>query len=121
MQSRSLPRFAASLLLLWVWSSPRPALAADPQPVEGRKLFLKNCAPCHGPDGRARNPAARKLGVKDLTVNTLPEDKIRTQIREGVQSVGNAGKMPAFKDAFSDEQLAALVAEVMQFRKKPRP
>jgi mono/diheme cytochrome c family protein len=115
------------LLLLPVLSlCPLPANPAAPQDpaapapggaIEGRKLFIKNCAPCHGPDGTARTPAARKLGVKDLTVNRLTDDKIRHQIREGVQAGSGSGKMPGFKDAFTEADLTALVAEVKRLRR----
>ena len=46
-------------------------------------MFIKNCAPCHGPDGRARTPAARKLAVKDLTLSQLPEREIPDVLRKG--------------------------------------
>lgn len=98
-------------------AAPVPAPATGSGPIDGRRLFLKNCAPCHGPDGRARTPAARKLGVKDLTVNRLEDAQIRQQIREGVQATGTSGKMPAFKESFHDEELSALVAEVKRLRK----
>lgn len=112
--SRPAARTAAIVLL--VFRAVIPVGAADAGPVDGRKIFVRNCAPCHGPDGRARSPAARKLGVKDLTQNRLEDDQIRTQILQGIQAKGQAGKMPAFKDSFSDDELRALVVEVKRLR-----
>ncbi len=86
--------------------------------VDGtRSLFLTNCAPCHGPDGRARTPAARKLGVKDLTQSQLPDAEIRRQIIEGRRDKTAKEQMPAFEDKLTGEQITALVALVKEFRK----
>lgn len=91
-----------------------PGRAAES--VEGRKLFVKNCAPCHSEDGRARTPAARKLGVKDLTLSKLNDDQIRLQIQQGVQEKNGQAKMPSFKDKFSDAEIRALIRVVKAFR-----
>ncbi len=84
---------------------------------DGGKLFLKLCAPCHGPDGRARTRAARKLGVKDLTKSETSDAEIRKQIIEGRKDKNGAQKMPAFGDRVTAEQIEALLAEVKKFRK----
>ncbi len=82
-----------------------------------KSVFLANCASCHGPDGRARTPAARKLGVKDLTQSQLPDAEIRRQIIEG--RLDKAGKplMPAYGEKLTGEQITALIATVKSFRK----
>jgi cytochrome c553 len=84
---------------------------------EGRSLFLMHCAPCHGPDGRARTPAARKLGVKDLTQSRLPDPDIRRQIIEGRRDKTGKQQMPAFEDKLTSQQLITLIAQVKEFRK----
>ncbi len=115
-----IPRRVVTLRLLLVvlagLALPGLQAADAPASPEIRKLFVKNCAPCHGEDGRARSPAARKLGVKDLTQHKLTDDQIRTQILEGVQTKGSSAKMPAFKDKFSQEEIAGLIAIVKRFR-----
>lgn len=88
--------------------------------ASGKELFLKNCAPCHGPDGSARSPAARKLGVRDLRPSTLSDEKIAQQIRNGVQDAGGKAKMPAFEDKFSADEIEALVRVVKALR-SPSP
>src|SRR2546426_10844480 len=37
----------------------------------GEEPFAKNCAPCHGKDGKAQTPIARKLGVQDPARDTF--------------------------------------------------
>ncbi|HZF73236.1 MAG TPA: c-type cytochrome, partial [Gemmatimonadaceae bacterium] len=51
--------------------------------ADGKEVFAKQCASCHGPDGKAQTPIARKLGVKDLTQSKLTEAEIEKQIVEG--------------------------------------
>ena len=84
--------------------------------ADGNKLFLKNCAPCHGPDGKARTPAARKLGVKDLTKSTTTDAQIRLSIIEGRLDQRGIRKMPSFKDKLSPEEIEAVVRWVKTFR-----
>ena len=81
------------------------------------ELFLKVCAPCHSKDGTAQTPAARKLGVKDLSQSKLTDTQIIEQIREGKQPSKSESKMPAFKEKLSPQEIESLVAVVKQFRK----
>jgi mono/diheme cytochrome c family protein len=86
---------------------------------EAKELFLKSCAPCHGKDGKAETPAARKLGVKDLSLSKLTDAQIEQQIREGKQENQTTVKMPAFKDRLSDEEIKSLVPVTREFRNAP--
>ena len=114
---RRVVNFRLLLVVLAGLALPGLRAADAPASPEIRKLFVKNCAPCHGEDGRARSPAARKLGVKDLTQNKLTDEQIRTQILEGVQTKGSSAKMPAFKDKFSGDEITGLIGIVKRFRR----
>jgi mono/diheme cytochrome c family protein len=92
--------------------------AAGADAPNGKELFTANCAPCHGPDGKAKTPAARKLGVKDLTQSKLADAEIKKQIVEGRKDKKGNQQMPAFEDKLSAEQIAAIIAVVKEFRKK---
>jgi mono/diheme cytochrome c family protein len=85
------------------------------------EVFVKSCASCHGRDGKAETPIAKKLGVKDLSQSTLTDAQIGQQIREGKQENQTAVKMPAFKDRLTAEEIKSLVAAVKDFRKQPEP
>lgn len=83
------------------------------------ELFLKNCSPCHGKDGKAETPAARKLGVKDLSLSKLTDAQIKQQIHEGKQENQATSKLPAFKDRLSDEEIKSLVPVIKEFWNTP--
>jgi mono/diheme cytochrome c family protein len=101
----------ALALLAWAAILARPALGAD-----GRDVFVANCAPCHGPDGKAHTPAGRKLGAKDLTLSKFTDADVKKQVTEGFKDQRGL-VMPAFKDVLPSDQVDAVVAFVMSLRK----
>jgi mono/diheme cytochrome c family protein len=107
-----LDRAAYFVLLGIVASVSQMALAEDP-----RELFAKTCAPCHGKDGKAETPAAKKLGVKDLSQSKLTDAQIVQQIMEGKKDEQGRSKMPAFNEKLTSEQVQSLVSVVKEFRK----
>src|SRR6266496_5083017 len=84
-----------------------PACAAG-----GEELFTKHCALCHSKDGKAQSPAARKLGVKDLSISKLADGEIEKQVKEGKKDDKGHQKMPPFKDKFSGDEIKSLIAVV---------
>ena len=86
---------------------------AEEQP----SLFSQNCAPCHGKDGKARTPMAKKLGVKDLTQSKIPDAEIERQIRDGRKDPQGKQLMPAFEEKLSTNQIKELISTVKAFRK----
>jgi len=107
--SRTLaPWWAVALAL----AGSSPVLAAT-----GPELFVKNCAPCHGKDGKARTPAARKLGVKDLTLSKATDREIEKQLIEGKKDDRGQQKMPSFDKKLSPAQIKLLITVVKSFRK----
>ena len=85
--------------------------------ADGEDLFAKNCALCHGKDGKAQTPIARKLGVKDLTQSKLTEAEIKKQIVEGKRDEHGKEKMPAFKAKLSEDEIKSIVTVVKDLRK----
>lgn len=85
--------------------------------ADGRQLFGTNCASCHGIDGKARTPAGKALGAKDLSASKLTDSEIEKQITNGVQDASGKQRMPAFKSRLTAEDITALVAHVKSFRK----
>lgn len=77
-----------------------------PEANEGRRLFVENCAMCHGPDATGNGPVARSLNPppKDLTLirarhdGSFPRAKVLS-ILDGYTRVDLPGQnMPEFGD-----------------------
>ena len=78
------------------------------QAVRTRDLFARNCARCHGMDGRGETDQGRKYDVPDLTeeVRYASTAKISRIITNGKQ------EMPAFGKKLTKKQISALTAYV---------
>ncbi|HEY6003691.1 MAG TPA: cytochrome c [Anaeromyxobacter sp.] len=64
-------------------------------------LFAQKCASCHGKDGKP-SAVGQKMGAKDLSGTKLSEKELVTVIS------GGKGKMPAYKEKLTDDQIASL-------------
>jgi cytochrome c6 len=64
-------------------------------------LFAQKCASCHGKDGKP-SAIGQKMGAKDLSATKLSEKELVTVIS------GGKGKMPAYKEKLTDDQIASL-------------
>jgi mono/diheme cytochrome c family protein len=72
--------------------------SVDSDPIPGRKLFLKNCAHCHGADAHGDDgPDLHGLDDSD--------EWIANQIRRG-----RKGQMTAFERKFQPSEITSLVA-----------
>ena len=100
-----LPLLAAGVLAVGT-------LRAEPAP----ELFAQRCAMCHGKDGKAGTPMARKMGVKDLTASDLSPETVLTRVQEGYRTPSGAQKMPAFKEQLSSDDIPTLVDFVLSLR-----
>lgn len=68
--------------------------------------FSQKCAICHGPDGKANIPMAKKMGALDLTspsIQKLSGSEIRKTISEG------KGKMPPYGGILGKDGVDAMV------------
>lgn len=71
-----------------------------------KDLFLKNCARCHGADGKAETEIGRLYGAKDLTARTVKQ--MSDKNISGIILSGK-GSMPAFKKKLSKQDVSSLV------------
>ncbi len=82
--------------------------------------WTKNCASCHGKDGKGQTKAGKMAGVKDQTDTQyqagLTDDKMFAAIKDGLKD-GAKDKMKPFKDKLSDDEIKALIAHVRSFKK----
>lgn len=93
--------------------TPGAGLAAD-----GAALWGKNCASCHGADGKGDTKAGKLTKVKDLKSPDLragmTREHVRQVVEEGVvDKTTGKNRMKGYKDKFSAEELDALVSHVL--------
>ena len=78
-------------------------------------LYAKNCASCHGKDGRAKTLKAKLNHARDLTDPTwqgsVTDERIFNSIMNGKR------KMPAYGKKVSEQEIDSLVTYVRRLKK----
>jgi mono/diheme cytochrome c family protein len=111
----------AAAFVLWGLTAAGAALAAaqDPaprKPLDGKRIFLENCAACHNPDGkgRSRSRVGFDVPLPDFTdpdfASREPHYDWTGIARNGGPSKGFSEIMPSFRDALTVEELGAAVS-----------
>jgi|SRR5258708_37002848 len=87
--------------------------------ADAKDIWAKDCAKCHGEDGKGKTKMGEKLGVKDYSdakvQAEMKDDKMTKAIKEGVKE-DDKTKMKAFADLSADE-VKSLVAYVRGLKK----
>ena len=93
--------------------------AVSVRAADAKENWDKNCAKCHGPDGKGDTKMGKKLEIKDFTdakyQASLKDDAMLKAIKEGVKD-GDKTRMKA-AEGLSDEEMKALVTYVRAFKK----
>jgi cbb3-type cytochrome c oxidase subunit III len=108
---------AAAILLLALaahsFGSPLPA--GSQQEPDANSLFAKNCASCHGKDGKAKTFKAKFNHARNLTD---PEWQASVTDERLFNSITNGrGHMPAWGKKLSEANINSLVAYVRQLKR----
>lgn len=86
--------------------------------AKGREVYAMACAQCHGGNGRG-NPEwesrVRPVDFSDCGTTAEPTELWETIVREGGASRGLSSVMPAFGEAFTAEEIGAVVAFIRTF------
>jgi cytochrome c553 len=90
------------------------AKAADAQAT-----YEKDCAKCHGKDGKGQTMMGKKKGAKDYT-DAKVQDELKDEaaikaIKEGYKKDGEQVMKPS--EGLSDEEIKGLVAYMRKFKK----
>jgi cytochrome c553 len=105
-----IPLLVAALVL--------PALAV--RAADAKALYEKDCAKCHGPDGKGETKMGKKMGAKDYTdakvQDELKDDAAFKAIKEGLKDKEAKVLMKPAEDT-SDADIKALVAYMRKFKK----
>ncbi len=96
------------------------AAALSASAADGKALYEKDCAKCHGADGKGQTKMGQKLGAKDYTdakvQAELKDEAAVKAVKEGVKDKdGKVVMKPA--EALSDEEVKAVVAYMRTFKK----
>lgn len=85
-----------------------------------KENWEKECAKCHGADGRGQTRMGRQAGAKDYTDPKIQAEmddaKALARIKEGLKENGKE-KMKPYADKFSEDEMKALVAYMRSFKK----
>ena len=88
--------------------------------ADAKENWEKNCAKCHGPDGKGKTKMGEKLAMKDYSdakvQDSLKDEAMTKAIKDGVKD-GEKTKMKGFGDVLSDDEIKALVKYVRDFKK----
>jgi cytochrome c553 len=106
------------LLLLGVAAIALMALTTRAE--DAKAIYERDCAKCHGTDGKGDTKMGKKLGAKDYTdakvQAELKDDKAFKAIKEGLKDKEDKTVMkPA--EGLSDADIKGLIAHMRSFKK----
>ncbi len=88
--------------------------------ADGAEVWAKNCASCHGKDGKGETKMGKKAGVKDYTDaknnEAVTDEKFLKSIKEGVKD-GNKEVMKSYAEKVTDEEAKAMLAYFRTLKK----
>src|SRR5258708_37458646 len=88
--------------------------------VDVKEKWDKQCAKCHGPDGKGQTKMGQKLGIKDYTdakvQAEIKDDAAFKAVKEGLKDKEDKTLMkPA--EGLNDDEIKALVGYLRTFKK----
>ncbi|HYG81838.1 MAG TPA: c-type cytochrome [Pyrinomonadaceae bacterium] len=91
-----------------------PQKSASRRQAPAKALFARNCATCHGSDGRGETVAGKISGAPDLAdrkwQESVNEKRMAASITRG------RGSMPSFEEKLSQSEIASLVSHVRSLK-----
>ena len=87
--------------------------------ADAKAAYEKDCAKCHGADGKGETKMGKKMGAKDYTdakvQDELKDDAAFKAIKDGYKKDGKDVMKPS--EGLSDDEIKALVAYMRTFKK----
>ncbi len=87
--------------------------------ADAKVTYDKDCAKCHGTDGKGETKMGKKLGAKDYSdakvQSALKDDQAAKAIKEGLKENGKTLMKPA--EGLSDDDIKGLVKYMRSFKK----
>ena len=96
------------------------AAALSARAADAKANYEKDCAKCHGADGKGQTKMGQKLGAKDYTdakvQAEMKDDAAIKAIKEGLKDKDGKTLMKP-SEGLSDDDVKALVAYMRSFKK----
>jgi mono/diheme cytochrome c family protein len=95
-------------------------LALNVSAADGKEIYTKDCAKCHGADGKGETKMGKKLSIRDYTdakvqASVTDADAIKA-VKEGLKDkAGKTVMKPS--EGLSDADIKAVVAHMRTFKK----
>lgn len=94
---------------------------ADDAPAGGATdvaaLWKKNCASCHGEDGKGQTKAGKQKKVEDMTNPEVrakfDRDRMIKSVKEGIKDDAGKDRMKPYAEKLSEAEITALVDHVL--------
>ena len=87
--------------------------------AEVKMLWDKNCAKCHGADGKGATKAGKMAGAKDMTdakwQTDVTDERAFKSVKEGIKEGDKVRMKPA--EGITDDEIKALIAYTRTFKK----
>ena len=91
------------------------AASPNPNAASAAALYARNCASCHGRDGRAKTAKAKSNHARNVAdpdwQNRVSDERIFNAIMNG------KGKMPGYSKKLSEQEIDSLVSYVRSLKK----
>jgi mono/diheme cytochrome c family protein len=85
---------------------------AESEFTASQAIYSRNCAECHGSDGRARTAKGKRAGATDLTSDW------NTDEARGIRIITNGkDEMPSFKKKLTAAEIRSVWNYVLRFKK----
>jgi len=82
---------------------------------DGAEVYAKNCASCHGKDGKGETTMGKKAKVKDYTDATVQASFTDAEALKAIHE--GKEKMKGYKDKVTEAEAKELVAYIRAFKK----
>lgn len=80
-------------------------------------LWKKNCASCHGEDGKGQTKAGKQKKVEDMTNPEVrakfDRDRMIKSVKEGIKDDAGKDRMKPYAEKLSEAEIAALIDHVI--------
>lgn len=93
-------------------------MSLSAQTIDAKALYAKQCAKCHGADGKGNTKMGKKESVKDYTDSKvqaeMSDERAFKSIKEGIKDGNKVVKKPA--DKLTDAEIKAIVKYMRTFK-----